>query len=223
MPRLVATDIAVALRKRISSGEWADLGRMPPERDLASEFGVARNTIRRAVSLLAEDGTVTRQTGRGTFLQMEQKDSLSQAIARMEGASPADMMEIRLLLEPSAAQFAATNASISELHLVRDAHQMATDSADMPDFEHWDAEFHNRIFACSRNDFLKEIHNVMRILRNQPPWFEMKKRSFSEERRQRYCGEHAAIVEALMQRNPDGARAAMLAHLQTVEKNLLGR
>lgn len=223
MPKLVASDIAGALRKRISAGEWADLGRMPPERDLASEFGVARNTIRRAVGLLEEDGTVTRQSGRGTFLQPEQKSTLAQAIERMEGASPADMMEIRLLLEPSAAQFAATNASASELNLVREAHQAAYDSLDMPVFEHWDAEFHNRIFACSRNDFLKEIHNVMRILRNQSPWFEMKKRSFSEERRQTYCREHAAIVEALMGRDQEAARAAMHAHLLTVQRNLLGR
>ena len=223
MPRLVASDIAGALRKRISSGEWADQGRMPPERDLASEFGVARNTIRRAVSLLQEDGIVTKQSGRGTFLQAEQKDTLAHAMARMEGASPADMMEIRLLLEPSAAQFAATNASISELNRVREAHLIAIDSTDMPDFEHWDAEFHNRIFACSRNDFLKEIHNVMRILRNQPPWFEMKKRSFSEERRQTYCREHGVILDALMSRDQEGARAAMQAHLQTVERNLLGR
>lgn len=223
MPRLVASDIAGALRKRISSGEWADLGRMPPERDLASEFGVARNTIRRAVSLLEEEGTVTKQSGRGTFLQAEPKDTLAQAVARMEGTSPADMMEIRLLLEPSAAQFAATNASTSELNLVREAHLTAADSSDMPEFEHWDAEFHNRIFACSRNDFLKEIHNVMRILRNQSPWFDMKKRSFSEERRQIYCDEHAAILDALMSRDPDAARAAMHAHLLTVQKNLLGR
>jgi DNA-binding FadR family transcriptional regulator len=223
MPRLVASDIAGALRKRISSGEWADLGRMPPERDLASEFGVARNTIRRAVSLLQEDGTVTKQTGRGTFLQPESQDTLAQAVARMEGTSPADMMEIRLLLEPSAAQFAATNASLSELNLVREAHLSAVGSAEMPDFEHWDAEFHNRIFACSRNDFLKEIHNVMRILRNQSPWFEMKKRSFSEERRQNYCREHGLILDAMMSRDQEAARAAMHAHLLTVEKNLLGR
>lgn len=223
MPRLVANDIAGALKKRISSGEWASVGRMPPERDLASEFGVARNTIRRAVSLLEEDGMVTRQNGRGTFLQPEKLDTLSSAVARMEGTSPADMMEIRLLLEPSAAQFAATNASTSELAAVREAHLVAADSTDMPIFEHWDAEFHNRIFACSRNDFLKEIHNVMRILRNQSPWFDMKKRSFSEERRQIYCIEHGAILDALMQRDPDGARLAMLAHLTTVKNNLLGR
>jgi DNA-binding FadR family transcriptional regulator len=223
MPRLVATDIAAELRKRISSGEWAENGRIPPERDLADEFGVARNTVRRAVSLLEEDGTVVRHVGRGTFLADVDPNSLAAVVARMEGTSPADMMEIRQLLEPAAASFAATNASTSELNAVREAHQTACDSTDMPTFEHWDAEFHHRIFACSRNDFLKEIHNLMRTLRNQSPWFEMKKRSFSEERRQTYCREHQAIVDALMQRDPDGAKQAMLTHLQTVGYNLLGR
>ena len=123
-------------------------------------------------------------SGAGTFLTATNPTSIAATVTRMEGTSPADMMEIRQLLEPAAAAFAATNASATELNAVREAHQAACDAKDMPDFEHWDAEFHHRIFACSRNDFLKEIHNLMRILRNQSPWFEMKKRSFSEERRQ---------------------------------------
>ena len=223
MPRLVATDIANALKKRIEAGEWLEQGRIPPERDLASEFGVARNTVRRAVGLLQESGAVSRQVGRGTFLVAANVDTLADAIKRMEGASPADMMEIRELLEPAAAAFAATNASASEIEAVREAHLAACDAVDMPAFEHWDAEFHHRIFSCSRNEFLREIHNLMRVLRNQAPWFEMKKRSFSEERRQIYCAEHESILVALVKRDTDSARAAMLQHLKTVGRNLLGR
>src|SRR5262245_49086952 len=66
MPRLVADDIAAALKKRIDAGEWNR--RIPPERELADEFGVARNTMRRAVGVLEANGTVVRQVGRGTFL-----------------------------------------------------------------------------------------------------------------------------------------------------------
>lgn len=223
MPRLVATDIANALKKRIEAGEWLEQGRIPPERDLASEFGVARNTVRRAVGLLQESGAVNRQVGRGTFLVAANVDTLADAIKRMEGASPADMMEIRELLEPAAAAFAATNASASEIEAVREAHLAACDAVEMPAFEHWDAEFHHRIFSCSRNEFLREIHNLMRVLRNQAPWFEMKKRSFSEERRQIYCAEHESILVALVKRDTDSARAAMLQHLKTVGRNLLGR
>ena len=220
MPRLVALDIADELRRRIHAGRWN--GRIPPERDLAHEFGVSRNTVRRAVGVLEADGAVVRQVGRGTFLQQPVGGSIAAVIKRMEGVSPADMMEVRQLLEPPAAAFAATNASVTELAAIREAHEKAVVATDMPTFEHWDAEFHHRIFACSRNEFLHEMHNLMRILRSQAPWFEMKQRSFSEQRRVTYCDEHAVIADALLSRNPDGARQAMARHLTTVSRNLLG-
>lgn len=223
MVRIVADDIASVLRQRIDAGEWRGAGRMPAERELAEEFGVARNTVRRAVRFLEEDGTVTRHVGRGTYVAAANTSSLAAVVSRMQGTSPADMMEIRQLLEPSAAAFAATNASVADLNGVREAHEAASSAAEMPVFEQWDAEFHHRIFACSRNEFLKEIHNLMRMLRNQAPWFEMKKRSFSEDRRLVYCREHQAVLDALLGRDPEAARAAMLTHLQTVARNLLGR
>ncbi|WP_137388748.1 FadR/GntR family transcriptional regulator [Rhodoligotrophos defluvii] len=223
MPRLVASEIALALKERIEAGEWSDGRRVPPERELAAEFGVARNTIRRALVALADSGMILRHVGRGTYVAPAADPSMLEAVSRMAGSSPADMMEVRLLLEPAAAASAATTASAAEINAVREAHDAACNATDMPEFEHWDAEFHHRIFGCCRNELLREIHNVLRMLRNQAPWFDMKQRSFSEERRQRYCTEHAAILEAILRRDPSAARSAMQAHLVNVEQNLLGR
>lgn len=223
MARVLAADIARTLRQRIDAGEWAENGRVPPERDLAAALGVARNTIRRALDVLRREGSISRHIGRGTFVRVEQGQSLPEVAQRMRGSSPADIMEIRLLLEPSAAAFAATNASAGELANVGEAHRNAVAAIDMPNFEHWDAEFHHRIFASARNQLLKEMHSLLRALRNQSPWYEMKKRSFSEERRVRYCAEHGALLDNLLQRDPEGARAAMAIHLATVSANLLGR
>lgn len=55
------------------------------------------------------------------------------------------------------------------------------------------------------------------------PQSEMKKCSFSEGRRRRYCDEHQAILDCLVRRAPECAKNAMLAQLKTVERNLLGR
>jgi DNA-binding FadR family transcriptional regulator len=220
MPRAIARDIARTLRSRIEAGEWAD-DRMPPERTLAHDFGVARNTVRRAMALLKQDGSVAGHVGRGTFVLNDR--SMTDVVARMQGASPADVMEIRIMLEPGAAGFAATNASRSDIATVEEAHQRAEAAVALPDFERWDAEFHHRIVACSRNDLLKDFHELLRGLRNQNPWFEMKRRSFTEDRRHRYCLEHAAVLAALQSRDPDAAREAMLAHLVTVRLNMLGR
>ena len=221
MARTSAATIAKSLRQRIDAGEWSEGRRMPPERELAQGFGVARNTVRRAIGLLRETIPLTREVGRGTFLEGPREPALADILHRMEGASPADMMEIRRLLEPAAAAFAATNASSAELGRVAEAHQLATAATEMPEFERWDSELHHRIFACSRNELLREMHNVLRVLRNQNAWFEMKRRSFSEARRRQYCAEHQTLVDALHHRDPEGARNAMLAHLQSVEANLL--
>jgi DNA-binding FadR family transcriptional regulator len=221
MPRTSATAIAKTLRQRIDAGEWSDGRRMPPERELAAGFGVARNTVRRAIGLLGDTIPLTREVGRGTFLDGPREPALAEILRRMEGASPADMMEIRRLLEPVAAAFAATNASTAELGRVAEAHGLASAATDMPEFERWDSELHHRICTCSRNELLREMHNVLRVLRNQTAWFEMKKRSFSEARRRQYCSEHQRLVDTLFQRDPEGARNAMLTHLQSVEANLL--
>lgn len=222
MPQLVAEAIAQSLRERIERGEWADGARIPPERALAAEFGVARNTIRRAIGLLGDSVAITREVGRGTFVEAGDGATLAEVVVRMEGASPADMMEIRQLLEPTAAAFAATNASAAELGRVAEAHRHAAAATALSEFERWDAELHHRVFACSRNELLREIHNVLRILRNQARWLEMKRRSFSEARRRQYCLEHGMLVDALMRRDPDGARSAMQVHLRSVKANLLG-
>lgn len=223
MPRIVADEVAARLRGKIEAGEWAALGRLPPERELAEEFGIARNTLRRAIGLLEDQGFVSRQVGRGSYLASREADSFSGILGRIKGASPADLMEVRLLLEPAAAAAAATAASDAELAAIRQAHAKASTAEDMPAFEDWDAVFHQRIFDCTRNELLKEMHNLLRHLRNQRPWFDMKRRAFSEERKARYCAEHAALVEALLRRDSEGARGAMIAHLKTVRHNLLGR
>ena len=223
MARRSSDQIAAHLRKSIASGEWSDTGRLPPERELALQFDVARNTVRRAFDALTDEGVLTRQVGRGTYVKQAERDPLSEIATRMLGASPADMMEIRMLLEPAAAAFAATNASATQIAAIEAAHRKAVAATDMPEFEKWDTELHQLVFECSRNELLREIHNVLRVLRNQSPWFEMKKRSFSDERRLLYCDEHERLVVALRDRLPDEAQAAMRAHLVTVQRNMLGR
>lgn len=90
----------------------------------------------------------------------------------------------------------------------------------METFERRDAELHQRVFVATRNELLNHLHEQLRLIRNQALWIDIKRRSFSPERRLRYCEEHAAVVGALLWRDADQASRAMLAHLQTVERDL---
>ena len=60
--------IAGALRSRLGAGEWPQGSRIPTIEALAAEYGVARITVRQACQLLADEGLLRAQPGRGTFV-----------------------------------------------------------------------------------------------------------------------------------------------------------
>lgn len=60
--------LATVLRKRIRDGELPPGQRMPSEKDLHDEFGLARETVRRALALLRQEGLVEVRQGHGTFV-----------------------------------------------------------------------------------------------------------------------------------------------------------
>jgi DNA-binding GntR family transcriptional regulator len=66
-PRLLSEQVAGVMREEIAAGGLT--GRIPAEYDLADTvFSVSRTTLRRAVAMLVEEGLLTVQLGRGTFV-----------------------------------------------------------------------------------------------------------------------------------------------------------
>lgn len=222
MARIEAEDIRQSLLARIAQGEWSDGRRLPPERDLAAEYGAARNTVRKALDAIGAEGRVTRAVGQGTFLADETAE-LGEIMKTVTGVSPTDLMAVRAIVEPQAAAIAATRASAADLAHIAEAHDAALGETDTARFEHWDAVFHQRIFAAARNDLLLSLHDILRVVRNRNPWIELKRKTFSENRRLDYCTQHAAILTALHNRDADGAATAMRAHMAAIDENLFGR
>ena len=220
VPKLVSSEVETSLRHRIQSGEWRHAGRLPNERELATQYGVARNTVRAAIDRIAADGSLVREVGRGTFLKPAPGIDFGAVMHKLVGVSPIDMMAVRHILEPRAAALAATNASASDLEAIAAAHAEAVAAIDAETFEQWDGEFHQRIFAGSRVELLNYLHEILLLIRNQDLWLQIKRRSFSEERRLAYCAEHAAIVQALLRRDAEAAEATARAHLESVARNL---
>src|SRR3954469_6626697 len=64
-----AQRVFTVLRDRISRGDWEPGTRLPSHRELAVEFGVAPLTMRQVLAQLEEQGLVSRQVGRGTFVR----------------------------------------------------------------------------------------------------------------------------------------------------------
>jgi GntR family transcriptional regulator len=66
MPRYF--QLADLFRQRIARGDWPNKHRLPSLEVLAAEFSVARVTVRQAIDVLAREGLVSPQQGRGTFV-----------------------------------------------------------------------------------------------------------------------------------------------------------
>jgi DNA-binding transcriptional regulator YhcF (GntR family) len=77
-----ARRVYLALRDRIARGDWPPGTKLPAHRDLAAEFGVAPMTMRQVLGQLEEQGLVSRQPGRGTFV----REATSPAILLIEAA-----------------------------------------------------------------------------------------------------------------------------------------
>lgn len=90
-PELSKTgQVYLALRDRIARGVFARDGGLPGEQTLASEFGVSRVTLRRALQALEDEGLISRKRGAGTFLtergkpqpiMVEMTDLMTQLVA----------------------------------------------------------------------------------------------------------------------------------------------
>ncbi len=150
----------------------------------------------------------------------DDQETLSAVLQRISGTSPADIMKVRMIVEPKAAAVAAANARQADLIAIRNAHELATASPETEAFEAWDSEFHKRIFASTRNDFLTTLHDILKAIRTREQWIVLKRRRFSPERRQVYCDQHAEIYAAIAARDPQKASDMMQRHMETISTYL---
>jgi DNA-binding FadR family transcriptional regulator len=204
----------------VAEGSLVPGAKLPTERDLVQRLAAPRSAVRRALDALEQEGLVIRHVGRGTFLSEE-------AVRRHGGApadcSPAEIMQVRLVIEPPVAALAARVANQADLDRIAACLDAGGAAEEFEAFESWDAKLHRAIAESAHNGLLMNMFDVMNTARALPVWGSLKRRTSTLERRRCYHVEHTAIVEALCDRDPEGAEKTMRVHLQNVADNLLGR
>ncbi|SMB79856.1 GntR family transcriptional regulator [Deinococcus hopiensis] len=83
----VYLQVAQGLTSRIESGVLEGGAALPSERELAAELGVSRVTVRQALTLLAQQGTVTRRHGSGTFVNPPARERAERPLGQLTGFS----------------------------------------------------------------------------------------------------------------------------------------
>ena len=183
---------------------------LPPERELAVRLGVSRDTVRDAIKSLAEAGYVVARRGRygGTFLA-ERLPAPTGGDSGVSRAEIDDLLRLREILEVGAVRMAAgrtlTTAERDDLWSRTDDLRGA--AAD--DYRRLDSRLHLAIAEAAGSPSLVPLvaENRMRVnsLLDRIPLLQ-RNIAHSDE-------QHEAIVVAILAGDPEGAAAAMLAHL----------
>ena len=215
--RAGATRLRDFILQGIAVGSLPPGERLPTEREFVERFAVARSAVRRTLAALEAEGRIARFVGRGTFVIDPLQAGKSEAPL---DASPADLMEARLLIEPALAELVVRQASSVDLERMEGCLMRSEAAATVEAFETEDNALHEAIVAATHNQFLIGIYERVALLRRRAEWGKLKERSMTLQRRLAYQREHRLIVAALKARDPAAARAAVLDHLRHVCRNM---
>ena len=164
-PQRLYRQIAEQLRQLIASGEFAVGARLPAERELASQLGVSRPSVREALIALEVEGIIEVRTGSGIYV-LAQHAAAKSLPAPAENTptdwGPMEVMQARLLVEAEVAALAALHAKRQDLQAIAAAlQQMKEESArgEMP--RHGDEAFHQAVaHACGSSVLLDTLDDM---------------------------------------------------------------
>jgi len=194
--------------------------RLPTERDLASEFGIGRRAVRRALDVLEAEGLIWRHQGKGTFAGQSTavRPPLISSLASRAG--PLEVMEARLEIEPALARLGAARASAKTLSSLQQILCHLEASKDDAAVEIWDGAFHRVIAETAGNCLLLAIFDTIDRIRLLPSWQRPRAFARNTDRLHVTQAQHAAIIEAIAHHDGAEAEREMRCHLLTLHGNL---
>jgi DNA-binding FadR family transcriptional regulator len=177
--------------------------------------------VRKTLTQLEAEGSITRHVGRGTFLagpaapapEAFHPESCS-------NTSPAELMDARLRIEPALAELIVTHATPADFARMEVCLDKAERAATLDEFELWDAALHQALATATHNRFVIRILELVAAVRKQAAWGKLKDRIVTPGRRLEYQQEHREIVRALKARDAERARDCIVTHLQHARRNL---
>lgn len=224
-----AHQLANSLADLIAQQEYRVGQRLPSERELCERFGMARNTVRRALTMLEAEQGLVRNVGRGAYFVHPAVAGPFEGSLELGGAEPglSDLLEMRLVAEPAAAAIAAVRATSADLDNIARAADRIVEAHTVAEREILDAAFHLALFRATRNPMLIAVCNAINAVREKEQWIEGKRRILTRNSDGALQGDHLDrdhldIVSALREHDAEAARLAMRKHIDGLRRELLG-
>ena len=217
MPRLSDT-IAEQLLEAIVDGRFREGDVLPSERELGDQFGVSRTVIREAVRALATRGVVEVQSGRGVRVVAPDTTSVTEAMSLlMRGGSAIDFAkvhEIRMMLEiaPGGRGGGAQHAGRPRRARAAPGRSGPTPATTSTPRRAWTWTSTARSPSARATSCISSLLDSIAgaLLENRRATLAL------EHSHAKVLAEHRAVVDAIKQHDPEGARRAMDTHLEGV-------
>ncbi|HEX7685083.1 MAG TPA: FadR/GntR family transcriptional regulator [Trinickia sp.] len=215
------------LETSLLDGTWAVGDRLPAERVLAEQYGVARNTIREAIQRLAARGLLVSRRGAGVYVTDRLRTGIASPWGELVADHPAlrdDILEFRRVLEGATAYFAAmraTKAEMREIGALMRTLEEARRTDDKAAEAKADAKLHEAIAKASHNTMFLHLHaSVLGVLREHIAINGTGLREQSEDASALLLQQHRTLCEAICARRPEEARTAMQTHIDFVRSKM---
>lgn len=202
--------VADELGARIVRGEIEPGGAFPIEAELGQEFAASRSVIREAVKSLAAKGLLESRTRTGIRVLPPERWNLFDLDVlewRYMAMAPEsffrELFEIRRMIEPEAAAFAAERGTAAEVAAIESAYEaMETSQATTDEAISADLMFHRSILAAGHNALLLQMGSLIGV--GLLVSYRISKDPFTV-----FLSKHKDVLTAIKARNPDAARKAM--------------
>jgi len=207
-------EVARTLGIDIITGRYPEGAKLPGDAELIRLFGVSRPVLREGVKTLVAKGLLSTKAKVGTVVRqrsawnMFDADVLAWHIeGRIDSSLLLDLGEIRLAVEPRSAALAARLRNSAHIAEMRSSiEQMRRERSSSAGFAEADLRLHIAIAEASNNLFMRSMGGVIQaalrasFLMSAP---------VSERERDITIEGHVRIVDAIENRNPEAASAAM--------------
>jgi GntR family transcriptional regulator, transcriptional repressor for pyruvate dehydrogenase complex len=212
--------VAAAIGARILSRALREGQRLPPETELARQFGVNRGTVREALRELESRGLLERRPGSKLMcVSRPHHTAVAQGVSEallMHDVTVRNVWEALTILEPPIARAAARARSAQDLACVEAAAQaFAAAREDTEQAVQRTAEVfrclgratHNPVLGLAQEPLLQLLEPSLRVMIDKLP-----------QARARIATAHRRLLEALEARDEDGAESWMARHIRDFRK-----
>jgi DNA-binding FadR family transcriptional regulator len=220
-PQRLYRQIAEQLRQLMAKGEFAVGTRLPAERDLASQLGVSRPSVREALIALEVEGVIEVRTGSGIYARQpsETQPPPSPSSNTPADWGPLEVMSARLVVEAEVAALAARHASKADHKAIRAAWQQMKQEVAAGQVPRWgDEAFHEAIASACGNSVLLDTVRRLWQARNGALFERLGDHFENPDSWLAAIEEHELVMQAIEAGDSPGARKAMQKHLRQAHK-----